>query len=440
MLKGAPEQQSDYLFESVLLESDRLNKPLEVKNQLSDLEIFESIDKPYLTGTAVILDDADIMQRVDILGGEKITVKLKSSRSGSVTIVKTFYIDKLISKKRVNDNSQLLVINIIEDIGYTACLININKSYKGRCSEIIKKVSQNFLGKTVDISNTDKQFFKMIVPNLDPLETIQWVSNRASTKEGYPFYMFSVLAEENLKFTDLGTMIENEVINPDISYKRSSLVAKATNRDVRRRTIKNYKFHNSEDLMTLIYAGLIGAQYQYIDTTKNKKNEFSFDIVRDLLKPISTKGVLKRDQNQYMFSEDYKHNGISFNKYKSRLISQIGGSSAYTGPDEILSFSESNITSDYKLNIICRAMDGILKKAPLTIVVPGVDFIDGDKHSTIGNNLRIEFPSSTPESRENKGIDTKASGDYLVFAARHMVKRETYDISLQCVKMANYDT
>ena len=35
---------------------------------------------------------------------------------------------------------------------------------------------------------------------------------------------------------------------------------------------------------------------------------------------------------------------------------------------------------------------------------------------------------------------TKASGDYLVFAARHMFKRETYDISLQCVKMANYDT
>ena len=71
---------------------------------------------------------------------------------------------------------------------------------------------------------------------------------------------------------------------------------------------------------------------------------------------------------------------MSFNKYKSRTISQIGGSSAFKDAEDVLSFNESVNVADYKLDVICRAMDGILKKTPLTITVPGVDFIDGESH------------------------------------------------------------
>ena len=440
MLSSAVEQQSDYIFETISIESDRVEKPIEIKSMVSDLEIYEHLDKPYLTGRLVFLDDADVIQNVDILGAEKIQISLRSTRSGASTIDKTFYIDSIAKQGKANNNAKIASLNLIEDIGYVSMLFNINKSYSGTCSNLIKAISSNFLGKAVDASGTDKQYFKVIVPNLDPLNSMKWISNRASSNDGYPFYLFSTLVEKNLKFTDLGTMLQNEVINTDISYKRSNIVQKASSRDIRRRTIKNYTFNSSENLSTLIYHGLVGSKYQYIDTTKNKTNDFSFDIVKDLLKPISGKGVLKTGQKQYTFSEDYKHNGKSFNKYESRMISQIGGSSAFKDVEDVLSFNESVSIADYKLDIICRAMDGILKKVPLTITVPGVDFIDGDSHCTIGNNLRIEFPSTTPESKENKGLDTKSSGDYLIFAARHMFKREVYDLTLECVKMANYDT
>ena len=440
MSNTAVEQQSDYVFETISIESDRLEKPIEIKGLVSDVEIFEHLDKPYLTGSLVFLDDADIIQNVDILGAEKIQISLRSTRPGSTTIDKTFYIDSIGKQTKANDNSKIASLNLIEDIGYISMLFNINRSYSGKCSNLIKSISSNFLGKTVDVSDTDKQSFKVIIPNLDPLDSMKWISNRASTNDGYPFYLFSTLVEKNLKFTDLGTMLQNEVINPDISYKKSNMVQKATSRDVRRRTIKNFTFNSSENLSTLIYHGLVGSQYQYIDTTKNKTNDFAFDIIKDLLKPISGKGVLKTGQKQYTFSEDYKHAGVSFNKYKSRTISQIGGSSAFKDAEDVLSFNESVNAADYKLDIICRAMDGILKKTPLTITVPGVDFIDGESHCTVGNNLRIEFPSTTPESKDNKGLDTKSSGDYLIFAARHMFKKEVYDLTLECVKMANYDT
>ena len=84
-------------------------------------------------------------------------------------------------------------------------------------------------------------------------------------------------------------------------------------------------------------------------------------------------------------------------------------------------------------------MDNVIKQGSLTMTVNGEDFIDGDKHSTIGNNLRCEFLRSIPETdRDDDKLDPKKSGDYLIYAAKHMFKREKYDLILNCVKIGNY--
>ena len=85
-------------------------------------------------------------------------------------------------------------------------------------------------------------------------------------------------------------------------------------------------------------------------------------------------------------------------------------------------------------------MDNLLKKSAITINVNGIDFIDGDKHSTIGNQLRCRFQHSNPEipfSSRNEW-DTKLSGDYLIYRTRHVIKRERYDMAHTMVKIGSY--
>ena len=79
-------------------------------------------------------------------------------------------------------------------------------------------------------------------------------------------------------------------------------------------------------------------------------------------------------------------------------------------------------------------MDQILRIEPLTMVVDALDFIDGDKHSTIGNLISIEIPTSRPET-VGSTIDKKKSGEYLMLSAKHTFKTEKYDLSLTCVKL-----
>jgi hypothetical protein len=229
-----------------------------------------------------------------------------------------------------------------------------------------------------------------------------------------------------------------------MTYKYSSQATKSIKPDVRRRAIKSHTFTNSmENLFTIIQKGLVGSRYEYIETITETQKSFHFDVVKDLYKPLVSSGVMSRNQSNYAFSEKYVHDNKSYNELSSRTISQLRGSGAYRETDEdtefVLSYGETRNTSEYKLDIISRAMDNALKKNPLTIVVDGIDFIDGTSHATIGNNLRVEFLVSNPEPGKGEDqIDAKKSGDYLIYSARHMFKKETYDLALTCVKIGNY--
>ena len=140
---------------------------------------------------------------------------------------------------------------------------------------------------------------------------------------------------------------------------------------------------------------------------------------------------------KYMFSEDFKVDDQSLNKFASRTITRVGGSNAF---NDDLSYDETPSQGNYKLKTTARAMDALVKKSPLQIVVEGDDFIDGDRNYTIGNNIDILFHKADQDLTEaGQDIDHKRSGKYLIYSSRHMFKKERYDLSLTCVKIANND-
>lgn len=432
-----PQNKSEYLLESVLLESPRLSEPVELKEVATDIDIFESLDKPYLTGQVLILDNERLYENADILGAETITIKIKSIRPQTKSITNRFYISKVVNTEKVNNNMQILALHLIEDIGYISNLTNINKAYDGKCSEIIEKICREYLEHEIGSVSKDRQKVSLIVPNLNPVEAIKWIAARTTSISGYPFYCYSTLALDKIYFNDLGTMLSAPVLNQDMSYKYNTVTQQSPDPELRRRTIKSHKFSTEmENLTKIIMKGLVGAKYEFLNTTNYNQSKMNFDIKRDLFDTMKDDGVLNAQAN-IPFSEKYMHNGRSYNEHQNKTITQIRGSSAYEWPKR--SFSEGIDTGDYRLEIISRAMDNVLKKNPMTIVVPGVDFIDGDKHSTIGNNIRVEFQNSKPDTKGNeKRIDTKKSGNYLIYQTRHMFKKEIYEVALTCVKIGNY--
>ena len=437
------QRSSDFYYKQVLLESERLDKSLGLRDITTDIDIFEHLDKPYLTGTITIVDTSNILAQADILGGETINIAIVSTREESKTVSKRFYISNIITSQNSSENNSTHIFHLIEDIAYFSNLENVNRSYTGSGHTIIQKIAKNYLGKEVLLGYTaPKQSMKLIVPNLNPIEAMTWIKNQLTTVDGYPLYLFSALFSEELFLVDLGSLLSEPVINAKLPYIYNQGTTRSNDPDVKRRVIYSYEQKNTENLFALIQKGLIGAQYHHIDVLKNVKNSFKYDITDDLLKKLILSNVAQANQPNVLYSSDYKFNEIPFNQYTSRNIAQIGGINSYReSDDEVkhLSLGENRYTSDYKLRVISNSMDKLLKKAPMVVNLPGIDFISNKTHMTVGSQLRMQFPISMPNTDQDvPKIDTKKSGDYLIFGARHKFKLEKYDLTLSCLKLANY--
>ena len=417
--------QSQFNLVSVVIQSERLNNPLglEVNLIVSDFEIYEHLDKPYLTGKLMLVDTENILQDVDFLGGETITIEIKSPKKESKSFKNKFYVSRITDTDKINNNAQSIVFHLIEDIAYISNLQIVNRSYTGKISNILEKISFNFLqDKGVRSTKTDLDSIKVIVPNLDPLQAMLWLTKRAKTPEGFPFYLYSTLTKNELQFHDLGTMLESQVLNPNEPFRSSPAVIQSIDPQIRRKAILTHKFSEVADLFTILLEGLVGSKFEFIDGLLETRHKFHYDIIKDLFGPLIDKNILPVDQKNPPVSPQFKYDETSFNELDCTYTSTIAGNNQYRLTDNdnyMLGYGEEKTLSEYKSRIIGRSMDSIIRKEPLTMVIDGLDFIDGDKHSTIGNQISVEFPSSKPDSITDN-VDKRKSGNYLIFAARHM--------------------
>lgn len=428
---------SDYVFDSIILISERLAEDVDIKDAVSDLEVYENLDLPYLTAKLVLVDNANIIKDADILGGERIRITLRSLQVGTKSLSKTFYISKIISAQRNGDHTEVDYIHLVEDICYISNLKNVNKFYRGSGAEIIEKISKSFLSKEIGQLSSDSTSRDIIVPNMSPIEAMLWIRNSMSTVEGYPFYLFSTFFGEKLALADLSTLLQINAIN-GIPYRSNEGSSTSGAEDVASKVLNGYRFEESEDLYKLIRKGVIGAKYNYINTLTNETNHFSFDVVKDLLKPLIQKNILG-DQKNVTFTPEYEIDGVSFNEMKSRTISRVGASLSYRTDSEKINrigYGEEKNIGNYKRRVTTSAMNHILRKSPLTFAVDGLDFIDGNTHFTIGNNIDIEFLAPLIDHQDQR-IDTKRSGRYLIYSAKHLFKKEKYDLIMTGVKMGN---
>lgn len=432
---------TEFEFESISFYSPIARDIIELRGACSIFEIKEDIRYPFITATMTVRDEAGFVSGINITGGETISILLSSKRPGAKPIAKRFYIKRIRLTSKANDRAESYVLDLIEDILFESSLQTVNKMYNGKCNTILEKIAQNFLDKEIYSEVQAEQVMKLIVPNLSPLEAMMWIKDRAATIDGYPFYLFSTFATSKLNFLDLGTMISKQVQNLDVEYKYSSVAAQSEYDDVQRRVLKGFEQTNTEDLYSLIRRGLIGAEYEFIDMVKNKRNIFHFDVFKELLDPMR-QNILSKEQQNILYGPNYKYNDKPFNEMKNKRITRIASTSPFktTNEEDLFAYREAATLGQYKFEVISRAMADILVKSPITIVANGIDFIDGNSHRTIGNNIRVHFPSSNLAiSRGDDQLDKRLTGDYLIHGAHHIFAIEdgSYDIKLTCVKLAH---
>ena len=147
--------RSSYI-KSIILDSERIQDSLDLGSSVTDFDIFENLNKPYLTASMVLVDTASVIETADILGGETVTIIIKSLKNDeTIEIIKKFYITKIVKSIHTSDGTEVDVIHLTEDIAYISNLLNINKSFTGRRSTIISKILKNNFQRSLTINGED---------------------------------------------------------------------------------------------------------------------------------------------------------------------------------------------------------------------------------------------------------------------------------------------
>lgn len=443
------ETQSSYQFESVILSSDRFQDGLNVniQNIVSDLEIFEHIEKPYLTGQIAITDNNNLLANFDFQGGEKIQINIRPTNleeQGKI-ISKNFRVERIAGAFKANDKNEAIFLKLVEDIVYTSSVKNINRSYTGSPVGIIQNIFYNYLNKDLLYSRDEyKGKLKVIIPNLHPIEAAVWIKNRTTSSDGLPFYLYSVFGDDYMRLIDLGYMLRQNPINKANPYVYWQNASNTLESFTAFTSIQSYKLENQDNLLRLIREGVVGSKYEFYDTMKAMPQQVNFAVDHDVFHMLATSDYLKDGQERFNYGPDFKIDEVKISEYNSNVISRITNGGTYEGAGGFKTLHQEPDAASHKRKIISKSLKNFMTKNPLTIQVRGQDFInheeteEGVSNYTIGNVIRILFNDNTSDDDDAPRFDRKKSGDYIIYAARHMIKAERYDVSLLCAKLASF--
>ena len=442
--RARAQSASDYVLEKAIITSSAFidGEEIDIRNVITDIEIFETLDKPYLTGNVVLMDDNNLYNTINFSGAERLSLEFTLPGGETAPISKTFVIHKTIKNIRANDRTTAVAFRLIEDHAFDSLLTNVNKSYSGKPTEIIQNIIRDNLNKEFksDVIKEDAQRpMKVIIPNLTPLKAAHWVAKRATTRDGIPYYFFSTLGNDHLHIIALDEILQT---NPDpkpYTFSQISTAYSASSSvDDQAYNIQSYTSKATDDISDLVMKGMIGADYGFYDPTVGRlvgDKRTHFSIEEELLKLLNN-DVISQRQNNLTYTGGYEKDGVSYAELNSRVITEVNPSATFY-QQGLQSYNEDLLISDHKKRIVAVALKDILTRNPIEISLPGRNFLVGEYSNTVGNQITCRFLNTAQIPGETDSLDKKKSGDYIIYSIKHIFKRERYDVMASCVKLGD---
>ena len=447
----AIQSASDYNLDQLVYmpngrESDRSN--VKLGKSVFQVDIYEHLDRPFLSGQIIIKDDIKLYDTLFNVNGTERLLLIFSDAENNSSISKRFVLRKISATKKTDETSEVIIFGIIDETYFLDTVSRFSKAYKGTPDQIIKNILKDKLQRDLILPNElpFQEPMKVVVPYLTPFQAAQWVTNRASTEHGFPYYLYATLFDDDLVLKSLEDMFKEDAWNLKLHKGKSFEYSQARNAqntslvtESQLYNITNFKQGNNEDTLHLLERGAVGASYNVVDATTGVKESFRFNaeqlyrdtIMRNSLLGENTKNMVSiLDDNSTFGEENFKlsdKDGQSFDR--------IVMTNTY---NDINNYYNEKQVSGYNKDATAKALKNIIGKSSASIEVGGAIFMGGERNRTIGTKIDVVFPNNDPEGiLKGKTKDLKRSGEYIIHSLRHIFSDERHVISANLIKLGN---
>jgi hypothetical protein len=396
--------------------------PIDVSQIFEELNLFDSILMPVTSGSILIRDSVGLSGKLLFDGSESILIDIaKDAKSDIATFKKAFRIYKQSGRKAEGLNTELFVLNFVSDELIFSDQQKINQSFEGTYSKVVEKVLVDYLrvpnNQIGGIFEPTTGIRKLVIPNLKPLDAIEWCAKRSVDQNQAPNYMFF----QNLvgfNFVSLSKLLTQ----PDLLDIRFEL--------------KNQSKGSALSEIGMARALEVVAQTDMIEKTRSGVNAGQFIGFDPLTRTTAKKQIGFADVFNSM-----KHANENPNQSVVTNRAGVSATEAYDSKKSMAVMDAAKQLSNYikkmdptsisKIDNIenwlfqRKAIINNLMNKRVKLAMPG------NFQLTSGFNINLEASTFGKKEKGGDNDDPSLSGKYIIVASRHIIGYDKHETIIE---------
>jgi hypothetical protein len=394
--------------------------PFDVSTIFEELNIFDSILTPCMSGTIVLTDSIGLAKRLVLDGSEYLDVSISKDKEPSdnkqTNITRTFRIFKQTNRISVNQTTEKYVLHFVSEEMIYSEQQKIAQAYTGNYSDIASSVINNYLKipkKKIAIVEKTKGIHSSIVPLLSPIDTMNWLAKKSVSENNLADFLFF----ENINGFNFVSLTKLYGIEPlfTINFSPKNI---SDNVGTEFFGVRDYNISTSFDVLENTKNGFYSNRFigfdiltrTLIETDLGIKNHYKGKHLNDSPNAYASSNRDGKDPGLMPFSKVSLYPFQLYRNYQQYIKSNDTSKSLL-------------IDDTHKYVPQRKAILYNLLQKKMTITLPGNFSLSS------GFVLNVDAHSFAVESNPTDKKDDSISGKYLIIATRHLIspkKHETF--------------
>lgn len=394
---------------------------VDISKVYEELNIFESMLSPVMSGSIMIQDSVAMSADLRFDGAESILIHIIKDESLSIyNFKKAFRIYKQKNRQNIGLNSESHVLYFVSDEFMYSEQRRVNQSYEDTYSNIAAKIMDEYVKppqSKLRLYDQSVGLKKVVIPNLRPLEALEWCAKRATDAKQSPNFVFF----ENVygfNFASLSMLLPVDY-NNDIHIVLKNQVGKTPEQEII--YARSYELLGYVDAFERTRQGVYAGKYMGFDpiTRTIYTKKITYDDHYNSMTHGNPNPNLTRFDNR-----DGKFNTDEFDSRKSIYMYETSQKqSAYIKSHDPASLSKLENYEDFIFQR--RAIFNNLYSKRAKITVPGNFLL------ATGYTVNAFIPEFDFKEKSDDNLDDSLRGRYLIIGVRHIIGFDKHETVLE---------
>jgi len=415
-------QAGDVSIDYVNITSMANRTGFNIKNQVITIQIFEDLFSPFITGSLIIKDSLDLINKLPFAGMEFLDLRLftptidKELKEAGI-IKGRFYIYKITEREYIAGKSLVYQLHFISSEAVQDLNNQMSRAFEGKISDIAAKLIKETPGlettKTLVLEPT-KNNTKFVSNYWSPIKCINYLLQQATNPNNSTTYTFFE-NRNGLNFVSLDYLNDLPSVQSFVYGTSQDDVSKSggSTRNIERdyKKVIEFSVPAGFDYIDRIRTGTYASRMIAHDLTTKRYKTINYDYLAKFTTgketrlnkfPITTPDVVARVNAT-----------IIHNETANKVFDGYGDVSNFKMEQDRISRMKQAESFKVSIKVKGRSDYTVGQKVYLTAYTPA--------------------PTRSTDTTEEV-IDTMHSGNYLIAAINHVVDREKHECYMELIK------